>query len=52
MPVHPIKHHGKIVGYQWGHHGKVYTTAEYGKQAKALAERQGKAAYANGYKGK
>lgn len=39
MPVHKVKG-----GYQWGKHGKVYKT-------KAAAERQGRAAYANGYKG-
>jgi hypothetical protein len=43
MPVH--KTNG---GYQWGSHGKVYK----GKNAKEKAEEQGKAAYANGYKGK
>ena len=34
--------------YQWGNSGKKYR----GKGAKAKAERQGRAAYANGYKGK
>lgn len=24
MPTHPIRRKGKIVGYQWGHHGKIY----------------------------
>lgn len=33
--------------YQWGTSGKVYT----GKDAKAKAERQGRAIYASGYKG-
>lgn len=32
-------------GYKWGSKGKVYKT-------KAEAERQGRAAYASGYKGK
>ena len=32
-------------GYQWGKHGKVY-------KPKAAADRQGRAAYASGYKGK
>lgn len=39
MPVHKV-----AGGYQWGNHGKVY-------KDKADAERQGRAAYANGYKG-
>lgn len=32
-------------GYQWGQHGKVYPTY-------AQAERQGRAAYASGYREK
>jgi hypothetical protein len=32
-------------GYRWGGHGKVYKT-------KAEADRQGRAAYAHGYRGK
>jgi len=40
MPVRMVKG-----GYRWGKSGKVYKT-------KAAAERQGKAAYASGYKGK
>lgn len=43
MPVHKTKGGG----YQWGHHGKKY----YGKNAKAKAARQGRAARANGYRG-
>lgn len=43
MPVHK-----KGGGYQWGGHGTVYR----GKGAKAKALRQGRAAYAGGYKGK
>ena len=43
MPVHKTSGGG----YQWGNSGKVY----YGKGAKAKAEKQGRAAYANGYKG-
>lgn len=42
MPVH--KQGG---GYQWGSKGKVYT----GAGAKEKAAAQGRAAYANGYKG-
>lgn len=44
MPVHKV---GKDA-YKWGKSGKVYR----GKNAKAKAEAQGRAAYANGYKGK
>ena len=40
MPVRKVKG-----GYQWGDHGKVYS-------AKSDAEKQGRAAYASGYKGK
>lgn len=43
MPVHKTKG-----GYQWGSHGKVYR----GKGARSKAARQGRAAYANGYRGK
>lgn len=42
MPVH--KTDG---GYKWGNSGKLYK----GKDAKKKAEAQGRAAYANGYKG-
>ena len=47
MPVHKIRKDGKV-GYQWGQHGKIY----YGKGAASKAAAQGRAAYANGYKGK
>ncbi len=40
MPARKVKG-----GYQWGSSGKIYTT-------KSQAERQGRAAYASGYKGK
>jgi hypothetical protein len=43
MPVHPVKGGG----YQWGGHGKVYHGAGAAKKAAA----QGRAAYANGYRG-
>lgn len=43
MPVHKVGG-----GYQWGSHGKIYR----GKNAKAKATKQGRAAYANGYKKK
>lgn len=42
MPVH---RQGK--GFQWGSKGKVYT----GPGAAAKAAAQGRAAYANGYRG-
>lgn len=40
----PVKKVGKNK-YKWGAHGKVY-------KSKKKAEAQGRAAYANGYKGK
>lgn len=40
MPVYKVPG-----GYKWGKNGKVY-------KSKAKAEKQGRAAYANGYKGK
>lgn len=43
MPVHKVKG-----GYRWGSHGKLYR----GNGAKAKAARQGRAAYASGYKGR
>lgn len=39
MPVHKV-----AGGFQWGDHGKVY-------KSKEKAEAQGRAAFANGYKG-
>jgi hypothetical protein len=47
MPVHKVKR-GSRTGYQWGRSGKVY----FGKGARTKAEKQGRAAYASGYKGK
>jgi len=41
MPVHKVKR-----GYQWGSKGKIY----HGKNARAKAARQGRAAYAHGYR--
>jgi hypothetical protein len=43
MPVREVRNGC----YRWGSSGKVYC----GKGAKAKAERQGRAAYAAGYKG-
>ena len=40
MPTKKVKG-----GYRWGEHGRVY-------KSKAEADKQGRAAYANGYKGK
>ncbi|MDD5328074.1 MAG: hypothetical protein PHY02_09740 [Phycisphaerae bacterium] len=42
MPVKKVKG-----GYRWGRRGKIYR----GRRAKARAARQGRAAYARGYKG-
>jgi hypothetical protein len=46
MPVKRCKKNGRA-GYKWGDRGNCYT----GPGAKARAERQGRAAYANGYRG-
>jgi hypothetical protein len=43
MPVRKVKG-----GYKWGKKGKLYR----GKGAKAKAARQGRAAHANGYRGR
>jgi len=48
MPVHKATTSKGAKGYQWGQHGKVYT----GPGAEKKATAQGRAAYANGYKGK
>ena len=51
MPVHKVTttRNGKQVsGYQWGNSGKIYT----GPGAEKKAAAQGRAAFANGYKGK
>jgi len=42
MPVHKVKG-----GWRWGKHGKIYR----GKNAKKKSQKQGRAAYAHGYKG-
>ena len=47
MPVKKCKSNGKS-GWKWGNHGKCYI----GKNGKAKAAKQGRAAYANGYTGK
>jgi len=43
MPVRKVKG-----GYRWGRHGKIYR----GKGARSKAAKQGRAAYAHGYRGK
>jgi len=50
MPVHKVhttKDGRPVAGYKWGNSGKVYT----GPGAAERAARQGRAAYAAGYKG-
>jgi len=47
MPVKSCKKKGKS-GKKWGGKGKCYT----GKNAKKKANKQARAAYANGYRGK
>lgn len=44
MPVQRLTVNGKVY-YRWGEHGKLYEKRED-------AEKQGRAAYASGYKGK
>lgn len=39
MPVEVVRKDGKIVGYRWGKHGKLYT----GKGARSKAAKQGRA---------
>lgn len=46
MPVHKVKI-GSRTGYRWGNSGKVY----FGPNAREKATRQGRAAYAHGYRG-
>lgn len=43
MPVHAVRENGRIVGWQWGGHGKVY-------RSKAKAEDQARAIYATGWR--
>ena len=47
MPVHKTKVKGKT-GYRWGKSGKFYK----GKAGKKKAQKQARAIYASGYKGK
>jgi hypothetical protein len=51
MPVHRVQttRDGRpVTGYRWGDHGKIY----FGAGAQARAAAQGRAAWANGYRGK
>lgn len=48
MPVRKVTLPNGKTGYQWGHHGHIYT----GAGAERKAAQQGQAAYANGYKTK
>jgi hypothetical protein len=48
MPTKAVKKNGKTVGYRWGTSGKLYK----GKGAKEKANKQARAIYASGYKGK
>lgn len=47
MPVKPVRRKGKdgvirLIGYQWGNHGKIYQIQRYGKkESYNLARRQG-----------
>lgn len=43
MPVHPVTEEGRVVGYRWGEHGKVY-------RSRAKAEAQARAIFASGYR--
>ncbi len=50
MPIHPKYKGDRIVGYQWGNHGKVYLISKYGPQgALNKAHIQSRAAHASGY---
>ena len=46
MPVQRVNT-AQGTGYRWGQSGKIY----YGTDARAQAARQGRAAYAAGYRG-
>jgi hypothetical protein len=48
MPIKRCSSPNGLKGYKWGDSGKCYT----GKNAKAKAGKQARAAYANGYKGR
>jgi len=47
MPVMKVQGPGGKTGYRWGRSGRVY----YGAGAEQMAARQGRAAYAAGYRG-
>jgi hypothetical protein len=51
MPTKPVYRKGKLIGYRWGKSGKLYLVSKYGKKkARNLANKQGQAIYASGYK--
>lgn len=47
MPVNQVRGPGGKIGYRWGRSGRIY----YGAGAEQMAARQGRAAYAAGYRG-
>jgi hypothetical protein len=52
MPIKTIHKSGKIYGFRWGNHGKVYKVSSYGKVgAKKKAVLQSRAIFASGYQG-
>jgi ATP-dependent DNA ligase len=53
MPTHPVYRKGNLIGYRWGHSGKLYKIAKYGKQkARQMSDLQARAIFASGYKGR
>jgi hypothetical protein len=51
MPVHEVRKNGRLIGFQWGSSGKIYTVARWGKAGAAKkAYAQESAAKHNGYK--
>lgn len=48
MPIKEVKKDKKVIGYQWGDSGKLYTIIKYGKKgAFSKAKKQGQAIHAN-----
>jgi hypothetical protein len=45
MPTHPVYRNRKLIGYRWGHHGKLYS----GLDARERANKQGVAIHASGW---
>jgi hypothetical protein len=51
MPTRPVKKNGRVIGYRWGKHGKLYRTSKYGKEgSKSRANLQGRAIKASQYR--